>query len=316
VISRLDVKNGRDYISPSCKKIYGFEPEEIVLMKDIFELIDPDWHEEVKRQFEVMVKTKHPARYRYKAKRKGEPAFWAESYVNPLFDEKTGELKELISVVRDISERMKTEEAIAENSRQKEILLREIHNRVKNNFAVLVSLMNMQRELVTDSVFNRSIADLQLRVRTMSLVHEQLYESHGISAIPFGGYLHNLSMIVANAYQNDRIAIFTDIAPCDLPIEMVMPLGLIVNELLTNAYKYAFPGDRTGTIRVELHPGEGQHWELLIQDDGVGLPDDFFNEESRSMGMQIVHILIQQIEATLGIGSEHGSRFRILFSTN
>lgn len=315
VISRLDIKHGRNYISPSSKKIYGFEPEEVMAMENIFDLIEPDWHNEVKQQFDDMVRTNKPSRFRYIAKRKDQPSFWAESYVNPLFDDHSGEMNGMISVVRDISERKKTEEAIAENARQKEILLREIHNRVKNNFAVLVSLMNMQRELIADPVFNRSLADLQLRVRTMSLVHEQLYESHGINAIPFGDYLINLTSIVANAYQNERISIETDIDPCDLSIEMVMPLGLIVNELLTNAYKYAFPGDSRGTIRVELHHIGHQQWELRIEDNGIGLSADFFNEKSRSMGMQIVHILIQQIEATLGIGGEHGTRFRIVFTT-
>jgi PAS domain S-box-containing protein len=314
VISRLGINSKRNYISPSCKKIYGYEPEEVIAMKDIYELIEPDWHEPVRKQFEEMVKSRVPARFQYKAKRKEQPSFWAESYVNPLFDEKSGELKEMISVVRDITERKRGEEARAENARQKELLLHEIHNRVKNNFAILTSLMTMQRERIPDTVFGRAISDLQLRVRTMSLVHEQLYESEGISAISFNNYLYNLAMIVTNAYKNERITLITNITPCELPIEMVMPLGLIVNELLTNAYKYAFPGNRTGILKVELLPAGEERWELIIEDNGIGLPDGFFDEKSRSMGMQIVHILVEQIEATLGIGSENGSRFRIIFS--
>lgn len=314
VISRLGINSKRNYISPSCKKIYGYEPEEVIAMKDIYELIEPDWHEPVRKQFEEMVKSRVPARFQYKAKRKEQPSFWAESYVNPLFDEKSGELKEMISVVRDITERKRGEEARAENARQKELLLHEIHNRVKNNFAILTSLMTMQRERIPDTVFGRAISDLQLRVRTMSLVHEQLYESEGISAISFNNYLYNLAMIVTNAYKNERITLITNITPCELPIEMVMPLGLIVNELLTNAYKYAFPGNRTGVLKVELLPAGEDRWELIIEDNGIGLPDGFFDEKSRSMGMQIVHILVEQIEATLGIGSENGSRFRIIFS--
>ncbi len=314
VISRLGLNSQRNYISPSCKKIYGYEPEEIIAMKDIYDLIEPAWHEAVKQQFEKMVTSRIPARFQYKAKRKDQPPFWAESYVNPLFDEESGELKEMISVVRDISERKRSEEARAENARQKELLLHEIHNRVKNNFTILTSLMTMQRERIPDTVFGRAISDLQLRVKTMSLVHEQLYESEGISAISFNNYLYNLAMIVTNAYKNDRITLITNITPCELPIEMVMPLGLIVNELLTNAYKYAFPGNRTGNLKVELLPAGEDRWELIIEDNGIGLPDGFFDEKSRSMGMQIVHILIEQIEATLGIGSENGSRFRIIFS--
>lgn len=314
VISRLGLDHRRNYISPSCKKIYGYEPAEVIAMKDIYELIEPEFHDQVRSRIEEMIKTRVPARFQYRAKRKDEPSFWAESYVNPLFDPVTGELTEMVTVVRDISERKRGEQAKAENARQKELLLHEIHNRVKNNFAILTSLMTMQRERIHDAEFGRSISDLQLRVKTMSLVHEQLYESEGISAISFSNYLYNLSLIVANAYKNDRITLITNITPCELPIEMVMPLGLIVNELMTNAYKYAFPGGRSGTLRVELLPAGEEMWELVIEDNGIGLPDGFFDETRRSMGMQIVHILIEQIEANLGIGSENGSHFRIIFS--
>jgi len=223
-------------------------------------------------------------------------------------------VKDLITVVRDISERKHHEEEIAENARQKEFLLREIHNRVKNNFSILTSLMDMHRVHAGDSDLNYALSDLQLRVRTMSLVHEQLYQTQEISTIPFDNYLQNLTAIISNSFNNNRITLLTDIRPCQLPIEMALPMGLIINELITNVYKYAFPGDCTGNLWVSLLPEDREKYCICIRDNGIGLPGDFTVRTTHSTGTQIVRILIQQIEATLEIASNGGACFRILFS--
>jgi two-component sensor histidine kinase len=223
-------------------------------------------------------------------------------------------VEKLITVVRNVSERMKHEEELSENSRQKEYLLHEIHNRVKNNFAILISLMSMQRSQSENSVLNTSLNDLQLRVRTMSLVHEQLYQSQEISTIPFDNYLHRLAHIISSSYNNERIRMETDISPCTVAIETALPLGLIINELITNAYKYAFPGDRKGVIRVRLFQASEDKFNIVISDNGVGLPPDFTMKTTHSMGSQIVGILIEQIEASLTVTGNDGACFQILFS--
>ena len=174
--------------------------------------------------------------------------------------------------------------------------------------------MSMQRSQSENSVLNTSLNDLQLRVRTMSLVHEQLYQSQEISTIPFDNYLHRLAHIISSSYNNERIRMETDISPCTVAIETALPLGLIINELITNAYKYAFPGDRKGVIRVRLFQASEDKFNIVISDNGVGLPPDFTMKTTHSMGSQIVGILIEQIEASLTVTGNDGACFQILFS--
>lgn len=316
VISLLDATMRRLYISPSCEKFYGYTQQEILQMKSPLDLVDQAYRTAVNQRLLEMYRTKKTTRYIYKALRKDGSVFWTEANINPVLDPVTAEVKDLISVVRDISERMKHEEELAENARQKEYLLREIHNRVKNNFTILISLMNMQRDQARDTELNRSLNDLQLRVRTMSLVHEQLYQNQEISTIPFDNYLQNLALIISSSFNNDRIRVKTDIRPCKLAIEMALPLGLIINELITNVYKYAFPGNKTGTLWIKLLPETEGEFSISICDDGIGLPGDFTMKTTQSMGTQIVGILIQQIEAKLEVTSNGGTCFRILFSPN
>ncbi len=174
--------------------------------------------------------------------------------------------------------------------------------------------MNMQRNDSANLQLAGSLTDLQLRIRTMSLVHEQLYLSKEISHIPFDSYLHHLALIIASSFDNNRIAIHTELDPCKVSIEMALPLGLILNELITNAFKYAFPDDRAGSIRIRLAPEPGGCFSVSVTDDGIGLPEDFSVRTTQSMGSQIVGILVDQIEAKLHCSTDRGACFRIVFN--
>jgi two-component sensor histidine kinase len=194
-----------------------------------------------------------------------------------------------------------------------------MHHRVKNNFSILISLMNMQRvdpdEVDAAGLFN----ELQLRVRTMSLIHEMLYRSENVNVIVFGHYLENLSEIINSAFGDKNVRTHTRFDTCVVGIDIVVPLGLIVNELLTNAYKYAFRERDTGEIWIELIrlPEEkdngGYSHELVIRDDGRGLPEGFNFHLQESMGFQIVSLLVEQIEAKMEYSGTNGTTFSILF---
>ncbi|MDP1623759.1 MAG: histidine kinase dimerization/phosphoacceptor domain -containing protein [Bacteroidales bacterium] len=315
VISLLDANLRRLYISPSSEQFYGYSTREILQMKSPLDLIDQSYHTLVNQHLLELGSSKKSTQFIYKARRKDGSAFWAEANINPVLDTETSEVQNVIKVVRDISERMKHQEELAENSRQKEFLLHEIHNRVKNNFAILVSLMNMQHDQSVNPDLNRSLNDLQLRVRTMSLVHEQLYLTQEIHTIPFGNYLLHLAQIISSSFSNNHVQLKTEIQTCNVPIEMALPLGLIINELITNAYKYAFPDERTGTIWVKLLPEDEEKFCITICDDGVGLAKDFPMNKSDTMGSQIVRILVEQIEAIFEVSNNGGACYRIVFST-
>lgn len=322
VISHIDNNLHRKYISPSCKNLFGYEFHEL-LNQNPFNIIDPQDHESVRATLKSMIRSKKPGHLTYRVIRKDGKKIWIETNVNPIFDPQTGELKEFLSVLRNISERKYHEVAIAENARQKEILLREIHHRVKNNFAVLISLMDIQKEIDHEKILNQSLTDLQLRVRTMSLVHEQLYFTDNIRKVQLGQYLLTLVNIISNAYEKNNITLNTNIKECLTDIELALPLGLIVNELLTNAFKYAFPGNMSGNIQVTLQPSTDKEkdqipeetlWKLTVSDDGIGLPEFFTMDPKSGMGSQIIRILVNQIEAQLEIENRQGASFNLIFS--
>ena len=315
VIFVLNDKMIPKYVSPSSKRIYGFEPWEMI-GKDPKTRIFPEFVSPMMDQFREMVSAKKPFRFLYKVSRKDGSFFWAENIVNPFFDPETGQLKEAIAVVRDVTELKKHEESLSNHDKQRSLLLHEIHNRVKNNFAILISLMDMQQKLLHDKQREIAFQELKLRIRTMSLVHEMLYREAGIHTVSLGDYMNNLVMIIASAYKNPAIAVKTDIDPCTIKIEKALPIGLIVNELVTNAYKYAFPDHRQGTIHISLKSDGANEWAVTVADDGVGIPDGVSFADAPSMGSQIVSILLRQIQARLEITNHSGTRFKLTIPIN
>jgi two-component sensor histidine kinase len=201
-----------------------------------------------------------------------------------------------------------------EGTRQKENLLKEIHHRVKNNFAILVSLINMQMSQTKNKELLQSLTNLQLRIRTMALVHEMLYRSKDFENISFSDYLRSLASVIAGTYNRRDIRFTFEADESVMDIEASIPLGLIVNEILSNAYKHAFPDGREGniwmTFRVDRETGD---YCLVLQDDGIGLPPGHELENCKSMGLQVVQILCQQIEATLEMVNDHGLGFTVTF---
>jgi PAS domain S-box-containing protein len=319
VITRIDNKNKFVYISPSCINIFGYDQQEMMELENVNALIDPPSLEPMRTSFQDMIRSKEPAKLTYRNRKKDGSLFWAESHVNPFFNEESGELTEMISVIRDISERIAYEEALKESNRQKELLMREIHHRAKNNFAILISLLSIQKFQTQNRELADILSELQARIRTMVLIHEQLYKSNSVDIVSFGQYILSLANIISNAFRKEGITLHSEISECRLNIEIALPLGLVVNELLTNSYKYAFTGRNKGNIHVKLaqllHGGDDGNykWELIIEDDGIGLPESFSLDEPSSMGSQIIQALVDQIHGRIEIAGKNGASFRILF---
>jgi len=183
-ITRFDKNMNRIYASPASVRVYGYTPEEI-LQKTTYDLTHHDFYDYAIKEYQKMLSEKKSRQLIYLALRKSGEIFWIESVLNPVFNNKSGELEEVVEVTRDIQERKIKEMEIMEGTKQKENLLKEIHHRVKNNFAILVSLINMQKDQTKIPEFIQSLTDLQLRIRTMALVHEMLYRSKDFENISF-----------------------------------------------------------------------------------------------------------------------------------
>lgn len=217
----------------------------------------------------------------------------------------------------DISERKQVEELHQRSAEQKEILLREIHHRVKNNLAIVISLLNFQLRRNDDPELARMIRDIQLRIRSMALIHEHLYQSDNLDRIPLSSYVQSLSSIILSAFSGQRVRLSVHLEPIDVSIETALPIGLILNELLTNAFKYAFPDGKDGMIEITLKKGETDHCILSVSDNGIGLPGNFAFDSDKSIGMYIVRLLAEQLDGHVEIDQmadsvKTGTTFRVL----
>lgn len=214
---------------------------------------------------------------------------------------------------RFIAERERNDERIRASLREKEVLLREIHHRVKNNLQIITSLLNLQSQHVTDAVTRAVLTESQDRIRSMSLVHETLYRSEHLSRIDFAEHLSSVSSLLMRNYARPGVTCTVDGGTILLGIDEAIPCGLIVNELITNALRHGFNGREEGRIRVGIAAVEDRRARLTVADDGIGMPADLDWRNATSMGLTIVNLLTAQLEGTLHITRDGGTSVTVEF---
>jgi two-component sensor histidine kinase len=229
----------------------------------------------------------------------------------PIF--KDGKVVKVILMIRDRSKEYEIEELKRRSAEQKEVLLREIHHRVKNNLAIVISLLNFQLRNNESEELNRMIIDIQMRIRSMALIHEHLYRSESLDRIPIANYVDSLTFMIMTAFSGHRINLVKQLEPIDVSIETALPIGLIINELLTNAFKYAFPGHIPGDIHLTLSREEGQMCSIIVKDNGIGLPETSSMDSEKSLGLYIVKLLVEQLDGSVNIVRNNGTAFHIRF---
>ena len=203
---------------------------------------------------------------------------------------------------------------IAKQNKEKEILLKEIHHRVKNNLQVISSLLSMQTRGLTDSKIVDAMKESQSRVKTMALIHEKLYQYDDLSRVNMKEYMKQLSDFLAQTYRTEKdINVIIEVEDINLDIDTAVPLGLITNELLSNALKYAFQDMEQGEIKIVLNHQKTNGYQLIVSDTGKGLSKDLDIKKSTSLGLRLVHTLTRQINGDLSIQSQPGTTFSIEF---
>ncbi len=227
-----------------------------------------------------------------------------------------GKVKQTIGAASDITDLKEVENRLQSSLIEKEVLLREVHHRVKNNLGMIDSLLSMQARYVTDPEALKSLSDSQRRIHTMALIHEQLHQSHDVDHVDFREYLQRLvsNLYSSASFDTNQVQLHLDLAPTFLSIDTTISMGLIVNELLTNAFKHAFPDHQIGLLEVILYRSEpDQCLHLIISDDGVGIPKSVDFNSTASLGLRLVRILSQQLRAKLDISDTLGTRFHFTF---
>ena len=207
------------------------------------------------------------------------------------------------ALMEEISVRMRVEQLIQASLKEKELLLKEINHRVKNNLQLISSLLQHQSNFIADEQALQVFRDSKDRIRSMALVHEKLYQSKDLAKISFADYVRSLTSSLTRSYGASSEAIQLKIYAQEvfLGVDTAIPCALIINELVSNSIVHAFPGDRDGEIRIDIR-SEDDHCELMVSDNGIGFPKDLDLRTSETMGLELVCTLVDQLEGTIELG--------------
>lgn len=223
-------------------------------------------------------------------------------------------IKRAIVERNELEELKKSKFELQNALREKEMLLKEVHHRVKNNLMIISNLLELQSYYIQDKADLDVFRESKTRADSMALIHERLYQSTDLKSIDIGDYIRNLAADIFDTYviDPDQINLMVNVEDIRLDTNTAIPLGLIINELLTNCLKYAFPDDKKGTITIMLNKNDDK-FILIIKDDGIGFPSNLNYKNTDSLGLELVNSLTKQIDGNIELNSVDGTEFRITF---
>jgi PAS domain S-box-containing protein len=224
-----------------------------------------------------------------------------------------GEVTHCVVVSLDTTAYKTAEESTRRSLDEKELLLKEVHHRVKNNLQIISSLLNLQLNVITNKETREMVRESQNRVRSMALIHEKLYQSGNLAQIGLEEYLRSLTRDLFRSYGASGVNLRMEVEEIRLDVDTAIPCGLMVNELVSNALKYAFPDGKEGEILVKCTQVSRDRVALTVADNGAGLPEDVERKAGESLGFQLIHLLVKQLRGTLDIVRGGGTTFQITF---
>ena len=311
-----DIATDEVFFSPRWEEMLGYKVGDLPGHVSTWEgLIHPEDQPGVMKVLSAHLQDGQPYTYDYRFKTKSGDWQWIATYGQVVNRTAEGEPLRMSGTHKDISDRKAYEQQLSESLAEKSVMLQEIHHRVKNNLQVICSLLNLQTQTNPDSKIAEIMQESQNRVKSMALVHENLYQSQNLSKICLETYVQELTTNLLQSYRSkvSQTKINVAIASIYLDIDAAVPCGLIINELVSNALKYAFPHQDKGEIKVKVTQNAEQTLTLTIADNGMGLPDEVNVEQIQTLGLRMVKTLTRQISGTLTVNREIGTSFQIQF---
>lgn len=304
--------NQNCYVNSVCEQVTGYSRQELLSM-NFWDILHPDFQDLVRsRGLRRQNNKKVPSKYEVKIIRKDGEERWLDftAVTIDFEDELT-----VLGVAHDITERKLLREQMCSALEEKEILLREIHHRVKNNFQLITTLFDLQSEYIADKEVLESCNRCKGRVQSIACVHELLYQPRESATVNSHTYIRALVETLFQSYQSDAVGLEFRLKVDDVSLaaNRAIHCGLIINELVSNALKYAFPSGRGGEICVELRNGDDNGLTLIISDNGVGLPKGLDFRDTESLGLQLVCLLAEQLDGTVELDRTGGTSFQVTF---
>jgi len=310
VLYALDENSIITYISPVAKTFSGYNPSEIT-GRNFAEFVFKDDVEYALEQFKKII-TGEPEPIECRIVTKSGDLKWIRSSGRPIFlnDRFLG----VQGVMSDISDQKRAEDEIKASLKEKEAMMREIHHRVKNNLQIVSSLLRLQARSIKSKTLKDTFEIAQNRIKSMALIHEVLYLSENLEKINFSDYIKRITNHLFSMFSRNskKIRLELDVGEFYLDIDKAIPCGLIINELVSNAFKHAFPDGKSGKIQVRL-TNKLDRYTIVIKDNGVGFPDDVDLGNAETLGLQLVNDLVKQIEGSYEMQNDGGTTFKIIF---
>ncbi|PWN05625.1 hypothetical protein DDZ15_13590 [Rhodohalobacter mucosus] len=322
IIYQLDIKTGKyRYMTPSAKSILGYDVQKVKNggVAFIMSLIHPEDQERVREDIitygEENAEDKLKTDIQFRLRKKSGEYIWVNNR-RALLKSSEGKPIAIVGNVRDISDDKNRIDSLNESLKEKETLLSEIHHRVKNNLSIVSSLVELQKNS-PDAGSEKSFDEIQARIKSIALVHEKLYENETFSEVDLSDYLDDLLNMIHFTFDSGhkQVNIDRDLDSLSVNIKRAVPIGLICNEMINNCYKYAFEGRDDGNINVVFRVN-GEKAALTVEDDGIGLPENFEEMKQQSLGMTLIEVLTKQVEGELHYESNEGSSFTVEFGIN
>ncbi|MBD2120048.1 sensor histidine kinase [Trichocoleus sp. FACHB-262] len=314
IVAATDQKGTINYVNDTFCELSQYSREELIGKNH--RLINSSYHDlGFFQNFWATISKGKVWKGEIKNRAKDGSYYWVDTTIVPFLNEQSQPFQYL-SIRFDITNRKQIEEDMRTSLREKEVLLKEIHHRVKNNLQIISSLLNLQAQYLNDSAALAIFRESQNRIESMALIHEKLYQSKDMARINASEYIYDLVTNLFYTYEinSEAIALRINIDEIWLGLDTAIPCGLIINELVLNALKHAFPKGHTGEICISFGLRDAHHLMLVVSDTGVGLPKDLDYQNTDSLGLQLVNALTQQLEGVIEINQSNGVKFEIVFS--
>ena len=311
-LMQTDIQGAITTWNTGAERLFGYSPLEVLGRSFSMMFTPEDFESSVFLKELEFVKTGRQSEDARWMVRKDESRFWARWITEPVY-ETDGRLRGLAKVMRDETDRQRADEVLRVSLAEKEELLREVHHRVKNNLQVIVSLLNLQGRQIDDKRVLAQFQEARNRVLAISSIHELLYRAESFAGIALREYVRQLVPGLIRFYGLESRVGFEFRGDGErLGLERAVPFGMMLNELISNACKHAFPAPKEGSIRVSIEPVDDK-LELTVADNGIGLPEGYDYLEGSSLGLKLVHTLARQLRGTVDVISASGTTVKVLF---
>lgn len=302
-----------EWANKAFTRITGYTVKELNMDKPVT-LYDISTHPDIKNLTAFAIENKRSSAYESSFTDKEGKQIWVSSTLNPIFNA-NDQLHKVVVVDTDITYRKKMEEQITSALHEKGLLLKEIHHRVKNNLQIIISLFNLQSGFITDKEAYRALREGQERIKSIALIHDRFYQAEGTSRIDFDEYIKRLcdNILISSGVSRDKISLAIKAEKIALDIDQAVPCGLIINEVINNSIRHAFNGDKEGTLEIIFRP-DGSQVLLQIGDNGIGMDESIDFENPETLGLQLIRVLAEQIDAEIKLDRKNGVTYSIRFT--